>query len=155
MTNEEAIMTLKANYPDACFEQLREAVDAAIEALKAQDADTDTISRKAAIDIERNATVDTNPSHFVAHQKFTQFLDDAEISSFGRWQWSNGFNTALTAVGIDLKKLPSAQPEIVRCKDCKWFHDIGCAIRIVDDSDEPSENDYCSFAERRTDEQTV
>jgi len=38
-------------------------------------------------------------------------MDDAEISSFGRWQWSNGFNTALTAVGIDLKKLPSAQPE--------------------------------------------
>ena len=50
MTNEEAIKTLEANYPDACFGQLREAVDAAIEALKAQDADSDTISRKAAID---------------------------------------------------------------------------------------------------------
>ena len=37
MTNEKAIETLKANYPDACFEQLREAVDMAIEALKAQD----------------------------------------------------------------------------------------------------------------------
>jgi len=73
--------------------------------------DAGLISRRAAIDIERNATVDTNPSHFEAHQKFTQFMDDAEISSFGRWQWSNGFNTALTAVGIDLKKLPSAQPE--------------------------------------------
>ena len=72
---------------------------------------SDLISRQAAIDIERNATVDTNPSHFEAHQKFTQFMDDAEISSFGRWQWSNGFNTALTAVGIDLRKLPSAQPE--------------------------------------------
>ena len=71
----------------------------------------DLISRQAAIDIERNATVVTNPSHFEAHQKFTQFMDDVEISSFGRWQWSNGFNTALTAVGIDLKKLPSAQPE--------------------------------------------
>lgn len=71
----------------------------------------DLISRQAAIDIERNSTVDTNPSHFEAHQKFTQFMDDAEISSFGRWQWSNGFNTALTAVGIDLKKLPSAQME--------------------------------------------
>ena len=82
----------------------------------------DTVSRQAAIDIERNATVDTNPSHFESHQKFTQFMDDAEISSFGRWQWSNGFNTALTAVGIDLKKLPSAQPEIIRCKDCKHKH---------------------------------
>ena len=72
------------------------------------------IERQAAIDIGRNATVDTNPSHFEAHQKFTQFMDDAEISSFGRWQWSNGFNTALTAVGIDLKKLPSAKPETAR-----------------------------------------
>ena len=34
MTNAEAIETLRANYPDACFEQLREAVDAAIEALE-------------------------------------------------------------------------------------------------------------------------
>lgn len=34
MTREEAIETLKANYPDACFEQLRDAVDAAIYALK-------------------------------------------------------------------------------------------------------------------------
>lgn len=76
-----------------------------------EDSSSDLISRQMALDIERNATVDTNPSHFEAHQKFTQFMDDAEISSFGRWQWSNGFNTALTAVGIDLKKLPPAQPE--------------------------------------------
>lgn len=37
MTNTDAIETLKANYPDACYEQLREAVDAAIKALKVQD----------------------------------------------------------------------------------------------------------------------
>lgn len=47
---------------------------------------------------------------------------------------------------------PSADGQpVVQCKDCKWFNDIGCAIRIVDDSDKPHENDYCSFAERRTD----
>ena len=73
---------------------------------------SDTISRQAAIDIERRVTVDTNPEHFESHQKFVEFMDDAEISSFGRWQWSNGFNTALTAVGIDLKRLPPAQPEL-------------------------------------------
>lgn len=50
MTREEAIETLKANYPDACYEQLREAVDTAIEALKAQDTAGDTIYRQAAID---------------------------------------------------------------------------------------------------------
>ena len=86
------------------------------------DKKVDLISRQAAIDIERNATVDTNPSHFEAHQKFTQFMDDAEVSSFGRWQWSNGFNTALTAVGIDLKKLPSTQPRLnkKRISDLLW-----------------------------------
>lgn len=36
MTNAEAIETLRANYPDACFEQLREAVDKAIKALEVQ-----------------------------------------------------------------------------------------------------------------------
>lgn len=46
---------------------------------------------------------------------------------------------------------PSAQPEIIRCKDCKWFGDFGCAIRIVEDSDKPTENDFCSFAERKSD----
>lgn len=52
-----------------------------------------------------------------------------------------------------LRNDPEAEwVEVVRCKDCKWFNDIGCAIRIVDDTDKPSEEDYCSFAERRTDE---
>lgn len=37
---------------------------------------------------------------------------------------------------------------VVRCKDCKWYGHLGCAIRIVDDSDKPNDNDYCSFGER-------
>ena len=89
----------------------------------------DLISRQAAIDIERNATVDTNPSHFEAHQKFKQFMDDAEISSFGRWQWSNGFNTALTAVGIDLKKLPSAQ-RWIPCDKGEPDEDMECWVTV-------------------------
>ena len=48
MTNTEAIETLRANYPDACFEQLREAVDKAIVALKVQNTSGDTIRRQAA-----------------------------------------------------------------------------------------------------------
>jgi len=34
MTNEEAIEVLNSNYPDSCFELLREAVDLSIKALK-------------------------------------------------------------------------------------------------------------------------
>ena len=36
MTNSEAIEVLKKNYPAPCYESLREAVDAAINALSAQ-----------------------------------------------------------------------------------------------------------------------
>ena len=56
-----------------------------------------------------------------------------------------------------LNDLPSAEPEIVRCKDCKysdfaWLHDGqlycrkhgGCSWY---------KDDYCSYTERRTDEQ--
>ena len=52
-----------------------------------------------------------------------------------------------------VKQNPDGQLEVVgeliRCKDCKWFGDIGCAIGIADDTDKPSENDFCSFAERK------
>lgn len=51
-----------------------------------------------------------------------------------------------------LRNDPDAEwAEIIRCRDCKWFGEIGCAVQIVDDSDKPTENDFCSFAERRTD----
>lgn len=42
--------------------------------------------------------------------------------------------------------------KVVRCKDCKWFNNIGCAIEIMDESDKPHEDDFCSFAERKKDE---
>lgn len=48
-----------------------------------------------------------------------------------------------------LDRMPSAEPEIIRCKDCKWFGEAGCAVMIVDDLDKPTEDDYCSFAERK------
>ena len=46
-----------------------------------------------------------------------------------------------------LKKDESICMPVIRCKNCKWFGDIGCAIKIVDESDKPTENDFCSFAE--------
>ena len=71
----------------------------------------DTISRQAAIDAVDSETVSTNPDYFKSGEKFIEFMDDADIASFGKWQWANGFNTALTVARVQLKKLPSAQPE--------------------------------------------
>lgn len=38
---------------------------------------------------------------------------------------------------------------LIRCKDCRWFGKIGCSIKIVDETDMPKENDFCSFAEMK------
>lgn len=57
MTIKEAIETLQANYPDACYEQLREAVDVAITILKQAD-----ITEESVIDYchRRALTIVTN-----------------------------------------------------------------------------------------------
>lgn len=47
---------------------------------------------------------------------------------------------------ITLAGLPSAQPEIVRCKDCKWKQGAEC-VRFAEIR--PFPNDFCSRAERR------
>lgn len=59
------------------------------------------------------------------------------------------YSVIFERVAETFDKMPTAQPEIIRCKDCKWFGRIGCAVSIVDDSDKPTEKDFCSFAERR------
>lgn len=51
---------------------------------------------------------------------------------------------------LRLEALPSAQPEIIRCKDCR-FND-GTAYCVFHFRDVNS-NDFCSWAERRSDEQ--
>ena len=63
-----------------------------------------------------------------------------------------------------IERLPSAQPEIIRCKECKHFHyDMPYVIQGIPvlghevcdfwgDGCKTSENGFCSYAERRTDE---
>lgn len=50
-----------------------------------------------------------------------------------------------------ISELPSAQPEIIRCKDCKFFvSDMEWCE--ADDGNPTSPDAFCSWAERRTDE---
>ena len=66
----------------------------------------------------------------------------------------------LTEVRDRLKALPSAQPDIIRCKDCKYWTHINRTNRYWCKTDDglydlnPSPNDFCSRAERRTDGST-
>lgn len=136
MNNKEAIRTLKANYPDACFEQLREAVDAAISALKAQQAAGDAISRRAALDALRTC-YDTETVTMSNGDEYINYED---------------------AVG-EIEQLPSAQPEIIHCRDCKHWREgdaysycqklFNCGVLDVYDYMR-ADDDFCSEAERRT-----
>lgn len=39
--------------------------------------------------------------------------------------------------------------EVVRCKDCKWWHTGGCAFRSDSIKGLTSADDYCSHGERK------
>ena len=55
-----------------------------------------------------------------------------------------------------IEQLPSAQPEIVRCKDCKHRASYWGNCRLLEEKYHQSVlvdgNSFCSMAERRTDE---
>ena len=159
MTNEQAMNMLKAKLEclkretsgtdfdcnnsncdecSLCYEQgnmgeQKGALDMAIKALEQQPCG-DTISRQAAIDA---LTALEEPAPTARHLSGIYDCEDA------------------------IKALPSAQPEIIRCKDCKhWragtafsYCDKLYGMGVLDALDYMvAEDDYCSMAERRTDE---
>lgn len=59
-----------------------------------------------------------------------------------RWESPSSYYSLMNAPTV-----PDAEV-VVRCKDCKWFNNIGCAIQIDCEEDKPKEMDYCSFGEK-------
>ena len=53
--------------------------------------------------------------------------------------------------GADLEKLPPAQPDIIRCRNCK-FASGDSRICMKFGHSPIGELDFCAWAERRTDE---
>ena len=99
---------------------------------------SDTISRKAAIDALN-----------VGSELLRRVLDDADIvgAERAKYEWGLGLIESYIS---DMKELPSVQPDIVACGDCKrWIcHDRRCGY--WNHGVKPL--DWCSRAERRTDE---
>ena len=60
---------------------------------------------------------------------------------------------ATTWAGFRLEKLPSAQPEIVRCKDCKYQDSFKWCTYKTRLAWETKDDDFCSKGERKDDEQ--
>ena len=70
-----------------------------------------------------------------------------------RKYWHPTFNPIME----EIEQLPSAQPEIIRCKDCKWWSNDDyreCSSPNYDDGYVTPAGFYCGYAERRTDERT-
>lgn len=48
-----------------------------------------------------------------------------------------------------IKALPSAQPEIIRCGECKYLMPDGRCYEFADDNIRPSASDFCSAGVRK------
>lgn len=136
MTNRKAIEILREKIsPCLIAGEWKESVDVAISVLQAQDVpDTnvgDTVSRQAAIDAIKKCTD-------IYINNLPPMVDKSEA-----------YNA--------ISELPSAQPEIIRCKDCKWWSNDDyreCSSPNYDDGYVTPAGFYCGYAERRTDERT-
>lgn len=63
-------------------------------------------------------------------------------------QYNEAWQDALDRAEGAIENLPSAQPEIIYCRECKHLIDHRCRkIRTLDDWRKP--DDFCSHAERR------
>lgn len=70
----------------------------------------------------------------------------------GNGDISRFYNTIIQHDIEAIEQLPSAQPEIVRCKDCNHFYKDNLNQWCFRGKYGVKENDFCSRAERRTDE---
>lgn len=66
------------------------------------------------------------------------------------------FGRSHEIIKMRIGNLPSAQPEIIRCRDCKHYdpYDSRKAFCCLEGIDGCYPDDFCSYAERRTDERS-
>ena len=96
----------------------------------------DLISRQAAIDALVGVTMFKTKHEIM--QRVNASVQDEQ-----------GWLGAVAECLDEIEDLPSAQPEIIRCKACRWRDDyghwLGCPVLNTDD------DNFCSYAERKTD----
>ena len=144
MTNEKAIMCLedmkiKVPIPKAAKQarENNEALDVAIKALAESEhgtnlaeVGTDAVSREAVKEL--------------AYSQIRSMYCGVALKE----QRETMLRIADNVIGL-LAPVASKQPEIIRCKDCKHWD----GVDTCDVIDAPVwDNDFCSMAERRTDE---
>ena len=112
---------------------------------------SDLIDRQAAIDALWKAL------HDYEDKTEKQFQESDELDV---WDWINHREFVQCMNDIDratIFNLPSAQPEIIQCKDCKysehWYRDKRRCFLWVEDGIDVFDDGFCNYAKRRTDEE--
>ena len=135
---------------------------------------SDTIDRQAAIDVVKHAWAKgLEPTQYLEELPSTQpepcedavsrrrLLSDLKelTAAWGKYPvMAEQIKGVETAIGY-VETIPSAQPEIIRCRDCKHYYFADNRIPqeqryVCDlDGDRWKPDDYCSFAERMKGEQ--
>ena len=162
MNNEEikeAIETLERNYPFDRYVQLKKAVDVAIEALHTVNSPTLIMKRlgefQADVIMQSGKDTDVPVTDCISRQQALALEKELMVNERGYEKYNHGLNSYRTK----LMSLPSAEPDVIRCKDCKYlkhdtiFNQAWCSypnpkgtLMVFDDSSE-----YCSRAEREFD----
>lgn len=90
------------NYAD----NLKHSIDRHLDTLGAKDRHISLSDVLHCID-DVGADLDTNPEHYESHERFTEFMDDPDISNFGKWMMANGEAMTLLNIQCAVKRISS------------------------------------------------
>lgn len=96
-----------------------------------------------------NDLPDTNVGDTISRKKAVEALDK-RFDSIPMDQ-----TTAILLLRRDLRELPPAEPQIIRCKECRHRDEFGCCkywvgLTMGMPTTATDDDDFCSYAERRT-----
>lgn len=108
---------------------------------------TDTESGRVLLYRDEVEAVLTAGDTISRRQAIDALGDEPEVWS-GKDEYAQGLNNQWHYDRNAIKALPSAQPEIIRCKDCEyWREDHTCREHSL--VSPMAANEFCSRAERR------
>jgi hypothetical protein len=138
-----------------------DCLDAAIEALKEQQEHSkNTSSKQPDLETLGIKTGETCEDVISRQQAVKVILADKIVgktlivmNALGDGRLALTLNDACDRHIRDIEKLPSAEPEVIRCKDCKhsehWYRDKARCFLWHEQGIDVFEDGYCNYAERK------
>ena len=101
--------------------------------------------------IDRQAAIDAMADMYHTAERWGEEATDGVIKAR-----AESCMASLVEMKLRIEKLPSAEPEIVRCRECKycehWYADRGRCFLWHEDGISVFEDGFCNYAERKTDD---